>query len=403
MNIFWGLISGAVGFFGTVISLITIFVGIDDSKKTKLSPRKMLLLVAFICLFCFGVYFGLSQPRNGSTSMEEMSEPSGSLSTIPPVENNKEVDGESDDKQEGNIIEIQATIITKQLFPGDQLKKEALLVEGITMSGESVVLSDFKFTPNIITEGENEITVTYDDLTYVILFSAHNPQLVRINAKYVGESLQKGNEILPEYFSVIGIYEDGSQIELTDFLVEPSTASVSGDFLVRVFKGEISTEITLHIEDIPQNSLVCSERHSPNDAIFWVNIKKWSNTDDLDINGKRYSGGLKIEMGDTFSFLGSTVGNSLTSQITISDENGIPLIGNFTGVLVADQSMFSSQSSGIISILVNGEEKYSTGRIDSSTTDEFAFDIDVDGADSIIVKVDAEIKNGSFTFGIVDK
>ena len=52
---------------------------------------------------------------------------------------------------------------------------------------------------------------------------------------------------------------------------------------------------------------------------------------------------------------------------------------------------------------VNGEEKYNTGRIDASTTDQFAFDVNVDGADSMIIKIDAEIKNGSFTFGIVDE
>jgi len=65
--------------------------------------------------------------------------------------------------------------------------------------------------------------------------------------------------------------------------------------------------------------------------------------------------------------------------------------------------MLSSQSSATISILVDGEERHNIGRIDASTTDKFPFDIDADGADSIIIRVDAQLKGGAFVFGVVDE
>ena len=164
----------------------------------------------------------------------------------------------------------------------------------------------------------------------------------------------------------------------------------------------MSTTTTVYVEKKPTNSLTYREQHIPNDVLNGVHITKWSSSDDLDINGKRHSGGLKVEMTEAFSSMGATIGSPLSSQITLANDNGKPLIGNISFAIVVDQSMFSSQSSATISILVDGEERHNTGRIDASTTDEFIFNLDVEGADSIIIKVDAEIKNGAFVFGVVD-
>jgi len=302
-----------------------------------------------------------------------------------------------------SIVSITATLNEEPLFPGDELSKGTLSVKGTTISGSSVAISDFAFSPIIISAGENRIIVTYQDLECEVLYFAHYPQLVNIQAKYTGETLIEGSSIMAEDFEVIGIYENGTQTELTDFTIKPSIAEKPGNLQVKVIKGSISTTTTINIEKRPTNSLTYSEQHTPDDSLHAVSVSKWSATDDLDINGERHSGGLKVAMNDIFSSWGSTLGSPMTSKITFTNKDGRPLIGNLQFTIAVDQSMLSSQSSAIISILVDGEEQYNTEKIDASTTDKFIFDIDVDGADSITIRVDAEIKNGAFVFGVVDR
>lgn len=307
------------------------------------------------------------------------------------------------DEPGSSIASIKATFNEELLFPGDKLTKNKLSVEGITISGNTVPISDFEFSPSTISEGKNRIVITYQDLTCEVLYSAHKPQLSKIQARYAGTTLTEGDSIRTDDFKVIGIYEDGTQTELTDYKIEPSVAEEPGNLRVKVIKDDISTTLTVNVEKKPTNSLVCREQHTPDDALYWVSINKWSNTDDFDINGKRYSGGLKIEMNEMLSSWGATVGTALTSQIMLTNDNGKPLIGNIPFTIVLHQSMLSSQSSATISILVDGEERHNIGRIDASTTDKFPFDIDADGADSIIIRVDAQLKGGAFVFGVVDE
>lgn len=302
-----------------------------------------------------------------------------------------------------SIGEITATLNNRQLFPGDELKKDAFTVKGITIAGNSVPISDFTFSPNNISEGQNRIIVTYQDLECEILYSAHYPQLVSLQAQYTGPALVEGDDILVEDFNVVGTYEDGGQVELTDFSVEPSIANREGNLTVKVSKDGISTQVGIYVEPIPTNSLKCIEQHTPNDALHWVSITHWSNTDDFDINSKRYSGGLKVELNEMLSSLGSTVGSPLKAQIILTNDNGKPLVGNIPFTIVLDQSMYESKSSGTISIFVDGNELHNTGEIDGSTKEVFRFDIDADGADSIVIQADVVLKGGAFVFGIVDE
>ena len=57
----------------------------------------------------------------------------------------------------------------------------------------------------------------------------------------------------------------------------------------------------------------------------------------------------------------------------------------FEGVFVLDQSMYEKESTGIISILVNNEEKFTTGKIGGSTLNVFPFKVDFGEADSMVI------------------
>ena len=359
----------------------------DDPKENGIMYRENIPIEESVCISAKACFAGIKWSE--MESRDFIINDDGELSFV-----------ETDDPG-SSIKEIQVTLNTNELFPGDTLKKDMLTVTGTTIGGDQIPISDYEFSPERISEGKNEITVVYGNLQKVIEFTAHHPGLTELEAEYIGEKIQQGDELLAEQFRVVGIYEDGRREELTDYKLEPSIAAQSGHVSVTISKDGTSTSVELYVEEKSKNSIICEEQHTPNDGVNSVSVIQWSDTD-LDINGKGYSGGLKIKMSNMFSSMGSGLNNSISSNIIIKDEKGLPLTDRFEGCFVVDQSMFGSKSYGTISIFVNGEERYSTGRIDALTTEVFPFDVDIDGVNSVMIKTEAVIKNGDFTYGIVN-
>ena len=143
------------------------------------------------------------------------------------------------DEPGSSIVSIKATLNEGVLFPGDELTKDKLNVEGITISGNIVIISDFKLSPITILEGQNRIVVTYQDLECEVLYFAHKPQLANIEARYTGTELTEGDSIHTDDFKVIGIYEDGTQTEFIDYKIEPSVAEKPGNLQVKVITDDM--------------------------------------------------------------------------------------------------------------------------------------------------------------------
>lgn len=154
---------------------------------------------------------------------------------------------------------------------------------------------------------------------------------------------------------------------------------------------------------IPNNEeqqVTVTEQHTPNDVATQVSYCDWDVENDFGITNKRYEGGYKVTITNFFTATGSTVDNDITSRLILQ----LPLNYAdpiFTGTLVLHNSMFGSKSHGTIRILVNGEEKFSTGEISGDCTSDFPFNINIDGADSIIVEADVTVSGGKFEYGLV--
>ena len=82
MNTVSGVIFGAIGFIGTVVTMLTIFIEVDGKKKVKLSPSKMMLLISCICMICIGFYSLFQIPITDTTPVELTPEPS-EITTTP--------------------------------------------------------------------------------------------------------------------------------------------------------------------------------------------------------------------------------------------------------------------------------------------------------------------------------
>ena len=149
-----------------------------------------------------------------------------------------------------------------------------------------------------------------------------------------------------------------------------------------------------------EQQVTVTEQHTPNDVATQVSYCDWDVENDFGITNKRYEGGYKVTITNFFTATGSTVDNDITSRLILQ----LPLNYAdpiFTGTLVLHNSMFGSKSHGTIRILVNGEEKFSTGEISGDCTSDFPFNINIDGADSIIVEADVTVSGGKFEYGLV--
>lgn len=168
------------------------------------------------------------------------------------------------------------------------------------------------------------------------------------------------------------------------------------------FVGDVDNPLKIQFSTPPKEKIQVSEVHQPDDITTIVSLPEWKVNEDMGIDSKRYGGGIKVSISDMFISMGSNGSKDVTSRITI------PLDGNydetiFEGVFVLDQTMYGSESTGSISILINNEEKFTTGEIGGNTLNAFPFQVDFGDADSIVILTEAHLKGSDFIYGIVSE
>lgn len=92
----------------------------------------------------------------------------------------------------------------------------------------------------------------------------------------------------------------------------------------------------------------------------------------------------------------------VTSRIvTPLDENYDETV--FEGVFILDQSMFGSNSTGTISVLINNAEVFTTGEIGDNALNAFPFKVDFGDADSLVILTEAHLSGSDFVCGFVSE
>lgn len=173
------------------------------------------------------------------------------------------------------------------------------------------------------------------------------------------------------------------------------------EYLVSDIDNPLQIQFSIPSET-PKGPIEVVEYHEPDDVVTHVYLPNWNIDEDRGIDGKRYGGGIKVSISNMFIGMGSNGSEDVVSRIII------PLDGDyderiFSGVVVLDQSMYGSDSTGVISILVNNEVVFTTGEIGKSTITPFPFSIDFGNADSITLLTEAHLSGGDFVYGFVDE
>lgn len=308
------------------------------------------------------------------------------------------------DKPGSSIKEISADLKVKKLFPGDILTRDELEVNGITISGEKIPISDYDFVSQKIVEGENEIVIKYKDFECSISYFSEKAKLKELNAKYVGEEITEGNDILKEQFEVIGVYEDGKEERITDFEIEPSTAKKAGTLTVKISKENVSTTVKINVKEAPELFAQAFETHQPNDIATSVKFLSGSGQGFKDLKKTTYESGLFLFISNMFNGLGSGLANEVTSDIHLPINSDCINRDEFLGDIIVENGSAGTEGYAYISILVDGEVVWETKEaITGTTVEPVPFKIDVSQAESeVIIRTKCIPKQSGLGIGIVN-
>lgn len=325
-------------------------------------------------------------------------------------------DGEIDiieTKEPGTSIQkISAYLTNNRFFPGDILKKEDIRVEGTTIAGETVTIEDFDFFPDSLIEGANNITVNYKNLSDNISYIADLPKLISLDAEYIGDELREGDIIGMEQFKVIGVYEDGKNIPLENFTLEPAVAESPGELIVTIKAEEVSTSVTVSILERQYAFTVASELHTPNGSYDPnVYVTAWEEGSDYSIDGKTFKNGIKLRFDNWMSGLmgnGRDFAEDVESNIYIAVNQEVlskrpEEEQYFNGYFVIGRETNGSPTTAEISIYADEKEVYQSGKITAASTQIPSFHISTVGVERIVIQTKANVCGNDFVIGIIEE
>lgn len=267
------------------------------------------------------------------------------------------------------------------LYSGTIKLKESELSEGVW--NKSICLqsdSDYKELQIIISDGDGEI------------LKGEKCDFRVLDTDYIIKDIVSDEEgKLPYTFSL------PSDLEFQITLLY-NEETYSKEYLM----SEVDNPLQIQFPTPPKEKITVTEVHQPDDVATIVSLPEWNADEDMGIDGKRYGGGIKVSISDMFIGMGSNGSKDVTSRIIV------PLDGDydetvFEGVFVLDQSMYGTNSTGCISILINNEEVFTTGEIGGNTLNAFPFNVNFGDADSLTILTETHLSGSDFVYGFVSE
>lgn len=308
-----------------------------------------------------------------------------------------------------SIKNITAYFNHNQHFPGDELTLDDFKVEGETISGETVIIDNFEFSPNALVEGKNEISVYYKNLSFSWTQLISQPTIVDITAEYIGKELHVGDSLDNSQFHVTGIYENGTRKDLEAFDIIPSVVDEAGVVSVTIKVGNISTNVSLKVKEKEYIFTALNELHTPNGSYDpKVNVTTWNEDTDYSIDGKTFENGLKITFDNWMSGLmgnGEDFATNVESKLFFSvNQEALEKQSAdkryFDGYFVIGRDTNGSPTTAKITILADDKVVYKSNTITSTSTNIPKFHIPASGVKQIVIKTNARVCGNNFVLGI---
>lgn len=143
------------------------------------------------------------------------------------------------------VTEIDADYIGEPVIVGNSISKSDILVN-VLYNDDSYKenVTNFNISPSYVQyEGENEITVTYGDVSTTIYVYGEERYITEMRAKYTGPGVIVGKNVQKEEIEVIVTYNDGSDEAIDDYEIYGEEILFEGENLVLVYCDSFSAEI----------------------------------------------------------------------------------------------------------------------------------------------------------------
>ena len=143
------------------------------------------------------------------------------------------------------VEHIEAYYIGEPVIEGNSISKNDILVNVLYNDGtykENV--KNFNITPSyVMYEGENEITVTYGDVSTTLYVYGTERYITDMRAKYTGPGVIVGKKVKKEDIEVIVTYNDGTDEAIEEFEIYGEEILYEGENLVLVYCDSYYAEV----------------------------------------------------------------------------------------------------------------------------------------------------------------
>ncbi len=145
------------------------------------------------------------------------------------------------------VTEIYADYIGLPVIAGNSISKNDILVNLLYNDGSyKEKVTNFNISPNYVQyEGENEITVTYGDVSTTVYVYGEERVITDMRARYTGFGVIVGKSVPKEEVEVVVTYNDGSDETIDDFELYGAEIFFEGENIVLVYCDSYMSEITV--------------------------------------------------------------------------------------------------------------------------------------------------------------
>lgn len=145
------------------------------------------------------------------------------------------------------VEEIYASYTGEPIIVGNAVSKGKIEVQALYNDGTIKTITNFNISPSIIEEeGENEITVTYGEVSTVIQVYGEERYITEMRARYTGSGVMIGKSVPKEDIEVMVTYNDGSEEQLDSYELFGEEILFEGENVVLVYCDSFMEEITVY-------------------------------------------------------------------------------------------------------------------------------------------------------------
>lgn len=145
------------------------------------------------------------------------------------------------------VEEIYASYIGEPVIVGNSISKGKIEVQALYNDGTLKTITNFNISPSIVEdEGENDIVVSYGEVSTVIQVYGEERYITEMRARYTGPGVIVGKSVPRDEIEVIVTYNDGLDEELDSYELFGEEILFEGENVVLVYCDSFMEEITVY-------------------------------------------------------------------------------------------------------------------------------------------------------------